>query len=78
MADALNLAWVYSGLGQNNQVFEWLEWAYQDRNVDLALLKVIAGFEQACSDPPLSIPPAPHGLPALVLLYPPESACPRD
>ena len=51
MADALNLAWVYSGLGQNDQVFEWLEWAYQDRNVDLALLKVIAGFEQARSDP---------------------------
>ena len=51
MADALNLAWVYSGLGQNDQVFEWLEWAYQDRNVDLALLNVIEGFEQACSDP---------------------------
>ncbi len=50
MADALNLAWVYSGLGQNEQVFEWLEWPYQDRNVDLALLKVIAGFEQARSD----------------------------
>ena len=25
MADAHNLAWVYSGLGQNDQVFEWLE-----------------------------------------------------
>ena len=51
MADAHNLAWVYSGLGRNDQVFEWLEWAYQDRNVDLAMLKVIVGFEQARSAP---------------------------
>ena len=51
MGGAHHLAWVYSGLGQNDQVFEWLEWAYQDRNVDLALLKVIAGLEQARSDP---------------------------
>ena len=51
MADAQNLAWVYSGWGQNNQVIEGLERAYQDRNVDLALLQVIAGSEQARSDP---------------------------
>ena len=37
---ALNLAKVYSGLGENDQTFEWLERAIEERNAELVYLEL--------------------------------------
>ncbi|MBA2731692.1 MAG: protein kinase [Acidobacteria bacterium] len=45
------IAVVYSGLGEKEQAFEWLEKAYQERHPYLTLLKVEPVFDKLRSDP---------------------------
>jgi adenylate cyclase len=42
---------VYTGLANQDQVFEWLEKAYEERAVWLVLVKVEPRFDSLRSDP---------------------------
>ncbi len=44
-------ALIYTGLGEKELAFEWLEKAYEDRNWVLVLLKVHPMFDPLRSDP---------------------------
>ena len=46
-----HIAMVYSGLGDKEQVFLWLEKAYEDRSQFMTLLKVEPKFDGLRSDP---------------------------
>jgi TolB-like protein/Tfp pilus assembly protein PilF len=48
---AVNIAAIYSGLGEKDTAFEWLEKAYEDRNSELARLKWWPQTEPLRSDP---------------------------
>jgi TolB-like protein/Flp pilus assembly protein TadD len=45
------VATVYTGLGEKDQTFAWLEKAYQDRSEELLFLKVDPAFNDLHSDP---------------------------
>jgi Flp pilus assembly protein TadD len=45
------IAVIYSGLGDKDQAFAWLEKAYQERHPYLTLLKVEPVFDHLRSDP---------------------------
>ena len=45
------IAFVYTGLGEKDQAFEWLEKAYHGRDSLLVLLKVEPMFDPLRSDP---------------------------
>ena len=42
---------VYAGLGEQEQVFQWLERSYQDRAWDIINLKVDPNFDPRHADP---------------------------
>ena len=42
---AINIARVYNGLGRPDEVFEWLEKAFEERNGEIAFLKLEAQIE---------------------------------
>ena len=44
-------AYVYTGLGNNDQVFAWLEKAYQERSYGIAFYKVSPTVDSLRSDP---------------------------
>jgi tetratricopeptide (TPR) repeat protein len=46
-----NIALIYLGLGENDQVFEWLEKAYEERDVLLTFLKVHPQWDVLRTDP---------------------------
>jgi tetratricopeptide (TPR) repeat protein len=48
---AASIAGVYVGLGENDQAFEWLEKAYQERDFQLTYLAVEPAFDSLRSDP---------------------------
>ena len=50
-APALDIAADYALLGEKNKAFEWLEKAFQEREVPLVYLKVDTSFEALRSDP---------------------------
>jgi tetratricopeptide (TPR) repeat protein len=47
----LGIALIYLGLGQNEQAFEWLEKAYEEKDHWMAALKVYPMFDSVRSDP---------------------------
>lgn len=50
-ASPYDLATVYTGLGDREQAFKWLEKAYWERDADLVSLKVDPKFDSLRSDP---------------------------
>ena len=42
---------IHTGLGDNDQAFEWLESAYQERDVQLISIKVDPVWDPLRSDP---------------------------
>jgi aryl-alcohol dehydrogenase-like predicted oxidoreductase len=49
--NAMDIAYIYAALGDNDKTFEWLEKAYHNRDSYLALLKVELEFKKIRSDP---------------------------
>ncbi len=45
------IALIYAGLGQRNEMFEWLEKAYERRDIGLTFLKVDQSWNQYRADP---------------------------
>lgn len=48
---ALNIAAVYSGLGENDKALEWLEKGYADRNAEMTRLRWYPQFDPLRDDP---------------------------
>jgi TolB-like protein/Tfp pilus assembly protein PilF len=48
---SLDIAAIYVGLGENDQAFEWLQRAYEERSIFLIFLKVEPMFDPLRSDP---------------------------
>ena len=48
---SFHLAVIYSGLSEKEETFAFLERAYEERNLNLILLKVDQRFDNVCSDP---------------------------
>ncbi len=48
--DSYFIAWIYSGLGEKEYVFQWLEKAYEERSMYVTLLKVDPLFDGVRSD----------------------------
>jgi hypothetical protein len=46
-----HIALIYTGLGEKDQAFQWLEKAYQERSDLLVYLKVEPMFDRLRSDP---------------------------
>jgi hypothetical protein len=46
-----NIALIHVGLGEKDQVFEWLEKAYEERDVHLTYLKVDPQWDDLRTDP---------------------------
>ena len=46
----VSIALIYTGLGETDQAFEWLDKAYNDRAFDLQFAKVDPRFETLRSD----------------------------
>lgn len=49
-----NIALIYTGLGERDQAFQWLEKAYEDRSWWLVFLKTDPRFDSIRSDPRLA------------------------
>jgi len=47
----ISIAMVYTGLGQKDEAFEWLERAYHERSVDMNLLRIFPIWDPLRSDP---------------------------
>ena len=45
------MAWLYSGLGQKDEAFEWLETAYEERTWEVVQLRVDKHFDPIRDDP---------------------------
>ena len=45
------MARVYTGLGEKDKAFEWLEKGYEDRSVSFLVLKVNPVYDPLRSDP---------------------------
>ena len=58
-----DMAVLYSGLGERDQAFAWLERAYEERDASLVYLKVESWFEPIRSDPRLAALARRIGLP---------------
>jgi hypothetical protein len=50
-ADALDLAHIYSELGQRDEAFKWLEKSYENKDTDLSFLKVSPTWDKLRDDP---------------------------
>ncbi len=46
-----NIAMIYQGLNEKDEMFVWLEKAYEERGVHLSYLKVDPLWDQSRSDP---------------------------
>ena len=46
-----NVATVYAGLGEDDEVFAWLEEAYDERSRSLAWLNVAGEYDRLRADP---------------------------
>jgi hypothetical protein len=47
----LAFAWIYIGLGEKDQAFEWLQKAYEARSPFLIRIKVVPFYDSLRSDP---------------------------
>jgi len=45
------IALIYAGLGQKNEMFEWLEKAYENRDISLSFIKVDQSWNEYRADP---------------------------
>jgi len=46
-----NIALIYTGLGENDRAFEWLQKAYEERSSRLVWLKVVPEVDSLRADP---------------------------
>jgi hypothetical protein len=47
----MSFAVIYTGLGEKDQAFAWMERAYQERALEVTFLKIEQRFDSLRSDP---------------------------